>query len=470
MKNCKFCIAAFISICIFSLSCKKLNEEPVSFITPENFYTTPAQIEAVYASSMNTLWDSWSTYGYAMATFSHDDQLAGGNLNIPQDWGSGLWAAHYRAIMNLNAAIGAISKGSLKEVSPDEKSQLVGEAKFLRAYNYFMLVRMFGDLPLLDENTPASATDMKRSPVLDVYKLIESDFKAAIASLPVAWPDGQKGRPSRDAAKGLLAKAYLTMATFPLNLPEYYQKAADLSSQVINDGNYSLVHDIDKVFAADTKYGPEMMWSFNSNFNDMATDPHIWTEIDGWGDESADNIWLEQKYPDQPRKDAYIQMYNSDGESYVELGVAPGIKKYLYDTKEDFDAGRSIINIPIIRFADVLLIFAEADNMAKGGPTPEAVAAINRVIDRANGYVANANDPLATVSMTKEAFDTKVIQERDWELCFEYDRWFDLIRKHILKQESNPNIQQNFSESDYLFPIPSVNIRLNPLLTQNPGY
>ena len=473
MKNYKFYqkSLAFVIIIIFGISCKKLQETPINFITPDAYYTSPAQVEAVFASSMNTLWDGWSAYGYAMHTFSQDDQLDGGNLNIPQDWGSDLWADHYNVIMNLNAAIGAMEKGSLGAVSQELKDQLMGQAKFLRAYNYFMLVRMFGDLPLMTEKTNAS-DQMKRSPVADVYQLIVADFTEAIADLPLSWPSAQIGRPTSDVAKGLLAKAYLTMATFPLNMPEYYQKASDLAGQIISDGRYSLVHDIRNVFSVSTKYGPEMMWSFNSNYSDMATDPHIWSDMDGWGDESADPIWA-QKYPDQPRKNAYIQMTSfetSPGTSYVTLGNLPGIQKYLYDTQSDFDNGVSIINIPIIRFADVLLIFAEADNMAKGGPTQEAVDAINKVINRANDYIANPNDPLATLGMTKVDFDTKVIQERNWELCFEYDRWFDLIRKHILKQESDSTIQQNFTEADYLFPIPSVDLRLSPLLTQNPGY
>jgi len=108
--------------------------------------------------------------------------------------------------------------------------------------------------------------------------------------------------------------------------------------------------------------------------------------------------------------------------------------------------------------------------MAKGGPTTEAVEAINRVINRGNGYVPNAADPLATTSLSKEQFDVKVIEERNYELCFEMDRWFDLIRKHILKEKSLPEIQQNFTEDDYLFPIPLNDLRVNPLLTQNPGY
>jgi hypothetical protein len=108
--------------------------------------------------------------------------------------------------------------------------------------------------------------------------------------------------------------------------------------------------------------------------------------------------------------------------------------------------------------------------MANGNPSQAGVDAINQVINRANNYVANAADPLATIGMSKSDFDKKVIQERNYELCFEYDRWFDLIRKHTLKEASDPDIQQNFSEDDYLFPIPSADIRLNPELTQNPGY
>lgn len=128
------------------------------------------------------------------------------------------------------------------------------------------------------------------------------------------------------------------------------------------------------------------------------------------------------------------------------------------------------MNMLIIRYADVLLIYAEAANMANGSPTQEAVDAINLVIDRANGYTDNPFHPKLTAAMSMEAFDAAVIEERNQELCFEYDRWFDLIRKRILKEKSIPSIQQNFTEDDYLFPIPDNDIQLNPLLTQNPGY
>ena len=128
------------------------------------------------------------------------------------------------------------------------------------------------------------------------------------------------------------------------------------------------------------------------------------------------------------------------------------------------------MNMPIIRYADVLLIYAEAANMANGSPTQTAVDAVNQVIDRANGFAPVAGHPLLTTAMSKEAFDDAVIEERNQELCFEYDRWFDLVRKRILKEKSIPSVQVNFSEGDYLFPIPDVDMELNKEWTQNPDY
>lgn len=456
------------------MSCKKLDEKPISFVAPSDFYTTQAQVESAFAASMQKLWSYWGGYGYSGQTFfRNDDQWYGGNLVIPHNYAQLLWKAHYAALLNINSAIAAMNKGNLKGVPQATIDVLMGQAKFLRAYNYFMLVRMFGALPLLTENTDPTAK-IARSPIADVYKLIVSDFTEAIAKLPATWPSAQRGRPTRDAAKGLLAKAYLTMATYPLNDASNYAKAAALAKQVIDAGVYSLVPDVSKVFSTATKYGPEMMWSFNSNYAAINTDAQIWRpeSLGGWGDFSVQPEW-EQQYPAGPRKDAYL-LTSVNGHYYTDQAYGypnrPMVKKFMYDTPNDFNNYSSIMNMPIIRFADVLLIFAEADNMANGGPTQSSVDAINKVIDRANGYVSNPAHPDLTTSMSKTDFDTAVIQERNWELCFEMDRWFDIIRKRILKQVSIPSIQQNFTETDYLFPIPDNDIQLNSLLTQNPGY
>jgi hypothetical protein len=475
MKSNKYYIkkinVLFIALIALATACQDLNEDPKSFASPGTFYNDPTQIEAVFAASMNSVWGSWYGYGWAMrATFQDTDNQNGGNLNISQNHGSALWAAHYRAILNLNFALAAITAGKLAAVPQEQIDVLVGQAKFLRAYNYFMLVRMFGALPLPTEDTPDPFnTLLPRTPVAEVYELIVNDFTEAAKKLPTTWPQAQRGRPTSDVAKGLLAKAHLTMATAPLNQVSNYEKAATLAKEIIDDKRYSLIEDIDEVFTLESEFGPEMMWSYISNYADPATSPQIWTSMRGWGDISVQTEWLD-KYPEQPRKHAYFELENSEGVSHKELGRYAGVKKYQYDPKQDFSAGRSTINIPILRFADVLLIFAEAENMAKGGPTQDAVDAVNMIIDRANDYQDNPAHPKLTTTMSMEEFDTAVIEERSFELSFEYNRWFDLVRKRILGEKSREAIRQNFSEADYLFPIPENDLRLNPLLEQNPGY
>ena len=453
--------------------CVELEEEPTNFVSPDSFYETPQQIEAVFAASMNNLWDTWSAYAYqAWIEFRHTDQLNGGDLVITEDHGLTLWKIHYRSILNLNAAIGALAEGKLGPGVPEEEVQaLLAQAKFLRAYNYFNLVRLFGALPLMTEDTDVLSPEITRSPVTEVYDLIISDFEVAIAGLPETWLAERQGRPARGAAQALLAKVYLTMATAPLNASENYALAAEMAQRVIDGGNYALVEDIRDVFSLATEYGPEAIWGFNSNNVDINTDPQIWTpaNMGGWSDFTATPEW-EEAWPDQARKDAYLLLENDEGTPYTEWDGqnVPHVRKFLFDP-ENYDRLVSTTNMPIIRYADVLLIFAEATNQANGGPTADAVAAINQIINRANDYQPNPNYPLMTGSESVQEFDDAVIRERNYELCFEQDRWYDIIRKRILK-EVNPEWEENFSEDDYLWPIPQSDLRLNPNLEQNPGY
>ena len=120
-------------------------------------------------------------------------------------------------------------------------------------------------------------------------------------------------------------------------------------------------------------------------------------------------------------------------------------------------------------------MFAEADNMVNSGPTQAAVDAVNQIIDRANDDLANPAHPRLVTSMTQAEFDAAVIKERGYELFFEFDRWYDLIRKEILcetfeAQDPDDITTQNCEPNDYLWPIPQADLRLNELMTQNPGY
>lgn len=469
-----------LALIVFVFACKKLDEQPVSSVTPASFGNSVLQIEASYAGSMNYLWDYWSGYGYAYDPFSNDDQLDGGDLNIAPDNADDLWDRHYSALLNINAALGSIKKGNITGQSQETVDALVAQGKFLRAHNYFMLVRMFGGVPLITEDTPDPIQNpMARASLTEVYNLIVSDLIFAADKLPESWGDAP-GKPTSGAAKSMLAKVYLTMATYPLNDASNYPKAAAMALQVIESGTYSLVDSVKDVFSLANKYGPEMIWSYNSTYDDIATDPEIWTSeiyLDGgWGDAAMDTTF-ERRWPDQKRKEAYV-FTDWDGMHYTDFPEqTPFCKKFFfYISADDFNGYSSTMNWPILRYADVLLMYAEAANKAGAGATApkNAVDAINLVINRANGFKPNSGHPLLTTAMTKAAFDAAVIQERSWELVFEAcDRWFDICRKRILddpKVTVRAEDRLNFSMDDYLFPIPETDLRLNPLLVQNPGY
>ena len=465
-----------IALLLFQVSCKSLDEDPQSFVSPQSFGNSTSQIEAAYAASLNYLWRYWGGYGYGYGPFRHDDQLAGGNLNIGLDNGDGLWRMHYGALHNINNAIASIKAGNVKGATDEAKDLLLAQGLFLRAHNYFMLVRMFGGVPLITDETPDPiANPLPRSSIADVYNLIVSDLIFASSKLPESWT-GEPGKPTKGAAQGILAKVYLTMATYPLNESSNYQKAADVALQIIESGTYSLVPGITDVFKLENKYGPEMMWSYNSTYDDIATDPQIWAPSvyadGGWGDAAIDTTF-EHGWPDQVRKDAYL-LLEWEGVPYTDFAEqTPFCKKFFfYLSEDDFNGYSSTMNWPIIRYVDVLLIYAEAANMANGGPTDKAVDAINQVIDRANNYEENPLHPKLTTAMSQADFDAAVIQERSWELVFENaDRWFDICRKRILDQvTARPDYLANFSEDDYLFPIPEIDLNLNELLEQNPGY
>jgi hypothetical protein len=279
-----------------------------------------------------------------------------------------------------------------------------------------------------------------------------------------------------DAAKTLLAKVYITMAGYPTNDPSNYVKARDMAKQVIDAQNYSLVPEIDKVFAMENGLGPEFMWSFHNSEEEYVIEPQIYLPGEmagGWGDVTCEKIWGEA-FPEEPRKHAYLLLddpWFGTGTTYLNWWKsAPYLKKYLYDTPSNMEKNVSYQSMPILRYADALLLFAEAENQVNGGPTQAACDAVNEIINRATGGVPTAADPLLTTALSKQEFDDAVIQQRSWELCFEYDRWFDIQRKRILDKVTDPDYVQNYNIEDYLLPIPQKDLRLNINLTQNPGY
>lgn len=455
--------------------CVDLDEKPLDFTGPDNYYNNPEQIESSYTAALKRIFARWGIFSYNGFTgiHKHTDQLAGGDLAFSENLGNRSWRDHFASISDVNLALKAMSNPDTK-IPESELPNLIGQGRFIRAFNYFYLVRLYGDVPIIDENVNPITDEIVRKPIAEVYAFIVEDLLYAANNLPEEWPDSP-GKPTADAARGLLAKVYLTMATAPLKATENFAKARDMAAEVMH-GNHDLVEHIEDVFAIENENGVEILFSTQNieGIGVNATSPAIWLPghmANGWGDITADREWFLH-YPEQPRKYAYLLMEDWDGLPYTDFpdGETYAIRKYLYSPREMLEKNVSNQNLPLLRFADILLIFAEAENMVNGGPTQAAVNALNRVINRANGYVVNPAYPLAQLSMSQAAFDRAVINERSYELCFEFDRWFDLVRKEMLCEVQNEDAQVNCSSDDYLMPIPQVDLRLNPLLTQNPGY
>jgi len=480
---------SIILLLIFGTSCQKLDENPKGLSTPDNFYTTPGQCEAAFASSMNSLYDTWGGYENVFGAFP-DGQYTNVDLAYGPNYNSDFWQMHYKAINDINAVLKAVVKRkSLISYDPDVVNNEIAQAKFLRAFNYFTLVRLWGKIPFITENTPdpttTRLTPASRLEIATVYDSLETDLTFAIAHLE-DYDASRPARPNVWLAKTLLAKVYITRATNPLNEAANYAKARDLAEDIILHGPFKLLPKFDDVFKSSNKNNLETIWAFQTtdddpNINGIALAPSEWG---GWSGGAVKPRWAEE-YPDQPRKRSSILMDFTSDITTDPMGPiinyknsidgTPYIQKYLWpmiSLDEQLNISRAYL--PIYRFPDVLLIYAEAANMAGSGPSQLAVDRINLIIDRANtdgttGLIIGL-EPRATIAMSQADFDAKVIRERDLELCFENDRIFDVFRKRLLQEvtvDEEGVANPDFNENCYLFPIP-VTDALD--LGQNTGY
>lgn len=462
-------------ILLLSASCTKLTEQPKSQLISSEFYQTKedalAAVNAVYAALNppgQSIYNSLFQIGVDIAS---DDALPGPRARNPDvrslavlsyattnDRVSEIWKQHYDAINRANLSVDHIPAIVMDTTL---RARLVREAKFLRAVYYFNLVRLYGGVPLVLHETAEftnEALHVSRATADEVYTQIISDLTDA-ENLPVNYGATDIGRATSGAASSLLSKVYLTQ--------QQWQKAADKSAQVINGAyGYDLFPNFQDVFNVATENGKEHIFSmqFKSNSggrgNSMAqrSTPN---NIPGILGDNADmpNVGVYNLYSStDKRRD--VTFYTSlvspvDGKIYT---FTPLFGKYR-DPAVLATPSESGVNVPLIRFAEVLLINAEALNELSG-PTTDAYNSINRVRIRA-GLDSLQN-------LTQDQFRNSVYLERRLELMNEYQRWFDLVRTRRMVDELHAQGKPNASEKFYLYPIPQREIDLNPGLTQNP--
>lgn len=471
---------------VFSAGCADLTENLTGQPTEDKFFQTLTDFNSYIAGAYTPLILLYGTdMPYAASAGAEDintpvirwkgfEQANINTVGNPEEVTDELWNSYYTSISACNTLIKIIGENT--KLSADVLSAIDGEARFLRAFNYFQLVRWFGEVPLLTETNQNNAAKEPQSSVAQIYELIVSDLMSAEQTLPTTHEDAS--RPSCWAAKSLLAKVYLTMAGFPMNETSYYALARDKAYEVIGEDVYSLEKDFSQLWLwSNRKTNSEFIFALYAS-SDNATGSYVHQAVrpsdhgeNGWADWSSDKRFMET-FPagDGSRLKGTFYTKMIDGVSWENTNLAqPYVGKYRdAGPKSGGYYGTATANkadgfFCMLRYADVLLIYAEAANQAEGRPSKAAYDAINEVRERAG--LAKLSD------LTAIQFDKAVLDERNWELAFECNRWFDLCRRHILKESVVVYYPEaKIDDHNYLLPKPSDQMTIMTGIVQNPGY
>lgn len=351
------------------------------------------------------------------------------------------------------------------------KARLLGEARFLRALNYFNLVRLFGDVPLVTVPVSANLTPEEiypfKSSATRIYGQIIEDLHFAAAKLPARYTNpNDKGRATSGAALGILSKVYLTN--------KEWEKADSTALQVIESSVYSLHPDYAANWKESNKNGIESV--FEVQFYKKVTTENSQMVISGLP--SIPGLFAAGVEIMLPTQDLLNSFDTNDYrksvtffDHYWQYNFEPHIWKYwdqvAYKPSATSASGADFM---VMRYSEVLLIYAEALNEANGGPGTEAYWAINKVRERArNGNSAALPD---LTGLSQDEFRKAVLVERRHEFVSEGQRWYDLVRSATLIESVKraKGNQSNPSSFNNLFPIPQRELDINMNLTQNPGY
>ena len=474
MKNLKLGISTLLMLLLLA-GCKKefLEKSPPDALTEVGFYNSAERaqlgVNAIYVS----LQSAWSINLYRIYDVPSGEVLL--SNTVPLEYNNftyfpalnqihDTWRGLYEGVYRSNLAIANIPGINMAEAL---KSQYVGEAKFLRALFYFDLVNIFGAVPLITQPLPdTDASLIARTPVADVYKVIIADLLAAEAGLPVSHSGANLGRVTKGAAQALLGKVYLYNKDYA-NAEKYFLL-------VINSGKYGLMDNFQEVWHRSFENNKESI--FEVQFADIGgsgsngrNGSYLPAVNGATGSGLATKRAFDAFDPTDPRRamsifrpgDSFAPNVSTALATFSAVWSATGyaVKKGMWPIMYVNSNG---INYPIIRYADVLLMYAEAANELN--KLTEARAAVNQIRAR-----PSVNMPAITAANTgtKAAMFNAINKERQVELMFEFIRFNDLRRWGLALQELGPI---GYQAKHALFPIPQLELDINPKLTQNQGW
>lgn len=474
-------------------SCVDLSQDPLSFITEEEYIEYPKDVAST-ARGVTALYnDLWAgNYGFnsriQRLSVSADDityaptkannplgtlasltpSISGNDLDFSEPW-----IFFYKVITSANKIIEGTPIPTTK---PEEMQKVLGEAYFMRGLSYFYLVRLFGDLPLM-----LTKEDIKegvpRTSVAEIYdKAIIPSLTKAAEWLPAKSRSGFSSTPSQWAAKACLADAYMTMAGWPLNKgQEYYAKAAEVAKDVILNSKLSLTNNYTDLWKELKKEeANEHMFALHHSAKQKTASNYgkSYYPADyfpaGWSDYYANESFY-LKYPNDDRKaHNFMTEWPTSGGKVIQYKESvdglPAISKYYnYDEGAPSASAQSNGITCIYRYADVLLMYAEASARATNTIDALALKSLQEVQARSHSILTKTTDT--------NAFVEAVFNERGWEFFAEMKRWFDLVRlQKVADVKPSEWTGSTFkANSHYYFPIPFQQINLTGW-TNNAGY
>jgi hypothetical protein len=384
------------------------------------------------------------------------------------------WLYTYQAIARCNVIL---SRADAIKLTAATRNRLYAEVRFIRALAYFNAVRIWGAVPLVTSEivSIADAYAYGRQPTPAVYAQIEQDLTFAAANLPATQTAANLGRATRGAAQGLLGKVLLT--------EKKYAEAADQLKLVIDANTYALQPAYANIFLTSNELNSEILFAVRyskggfgvgSGFTNFFL-PSPLTAAQNASVNGGVGTGQQFNTVDTDLVAAFAASGPTDvraAASYGNTVVPYFTKKYIDTPTTAYDAENDWI---VLRYADVLLMYAEAVN-EQGALSTAALDAINRVIRRSRGLPVAT--PAATVDLpatTQADLRTRLEQERRLELNFEGHRWFDLVRTDRAIPVMNAYFTKagtatRIDSHNLLFPLPLQETQTNPILTQNPGY
>lgn len=363
------------------------------------------------------------------------------------------WANFNNGVYRCNMVLDRIDNADIDEVS---KKQFKGEALFIRAYTYFNMYRIWGGVPVTTKVvTVAEALKVKRASKVEMFELISGDLESIIQEemLPATYSNQNIGRATIGAAKALLARVYLTF--------NESSKAVSILEPLITSGQYDLMNNIQDVFNVNNKNNKEIIFAVKFNKEVVGEGHGAWFSIANLSDESGRSPILDNLYDDSDARKELLEYKKVDGLNLY-------LMKKFYDLRDETNKNYGNDQI-LIRFADVLLMYAEALNNVgySNDADSDALKALNRVRTRSGLAPLDISD-----LPNQEAFKKAICKERQYEFPYEGHRWFDVVRMGYAKEYA---LAEGHVIQDYqlLFPIPNSELeRINDtsLLWQNPNY